>query len=85
VPKSSKAEKGGSTHPTIKPVALMSYLVTMGSREGDTILDPFAGSFTTGIAAHILRRDYILIEQDEEYFRQGNKRLQKYTDQERIF
>jgi len=51
-------------HPTVKPVKLMAYLVSMGSRQGDIILDPFAGSGTTCIAAKLLGRKYIGIEKD---------------------
>ena len=56
-----------NNHPTVKPIKLMSYLITMGSRPGDTILDPFAGSGTTGCAAEMLGREYILIEMTEDY------------------
>jgi site-specific DNA-methyltransferase (adenine-specific) len=45
----------------------MSYLITLGSREGDLILDPFAGSGTTCIAAISKNRDFIGIEIDPEY------------------
>ena len=56
-----------NNHPTVKPIALMEYLINMVSREGQTILDPFAGSGTTGVAAKKLKRNYILIEKEEEY------------------
>ena len=56
-----------NNHPTVKPLKLMSYLITMGSRPGDVILDPFAGSGTTGCAAISLDRNFILIEKEEEY------------------
>jgi DNA modification methylase len=56
-------------HPTIKPVRLMAYLITMGSRPGDIILDPFCGSGTTGVAAKLLGRRFIGIEKEEEYHR----------------
>jgi DNA modification methylase len=54
--KPSSITKGRNTrrrniHPTVKPIKLMSYLITMGSREGDIVLDPFCGSGTTGVAA----------------------------------
>ena len=45
----------------------MSYLVTLGSREGDVVLDPFVGSGTTCIAAKILNRKYLGMELDDEY------------------
>lgn len=54
-------------HPTVKPVKLMSYLVTLGSREGDIVLDPFAGSGTTGVACKMLKRRFIGIELEREY------------------
>ena len=54
-------------HPTCKPLKLMSYLITLGSREGDTILDPFMGSGTTCLAAKMLGRKSIGIEIDKSY------------------
>ena len=70
VPKPSKNEKnrhGVNEHPTVKPLKLMSYLITMGSREGDLVLDPFAGSGTTLEAANMLKRRFIGCELDEKY------------------
>ena len=70
VPKPSKNEKnkhGMNNHPTVKPLKLMSYLITMGSREGDLVLDPFAGSGTTLEAANMLKRRFIGCESDEKY------------------
>lgn len=63
-------------HPTVKPIKLMSYLVTLGSRPGDVVLDPFAGSGTTCIAAEILNRKYIGIEKEKDYYRIAMKRLE---------
>jgi site-specific DNA-methyltransferase (adenine-specific) len=66
-PKPSKSEKNKyieNKHPTVKPLKLMSYLITMGSREGDTILDPFAGSGTTLEACRLLNRVFIGIDKD---------------------
>ena len=54
-------------HPTVKPISLMSYLVTMGSRENDLVLDPFVGSGTTCIAAKLLNRKYLGMELNDEY------------------
>lgn len=68
-PKSSKSEKNKyieNKHPTVKPLKLMSYLITMGSREGDVILDPFAGSGTTLEACKLLNRVFIGIDKDPE-------------------
>jgi len=65
-------------HPTIKPLKLMEYLIKLVSKEGQTILDPFAGSGSTGLACKNLNRNYILVEREEEYIeiikaRLGNK------------
>lgn len=64
-----------NNHPTVKPIALMEYLIKLVSREGHTILDPFAGSFTTGIACINLDRKFIGIERDKEYFKIGKARI----------
>lgn len=71
-------------HPTVKPIKLMSYLITMGSRENDLILDPFCGSGTTCIAATILNRRYIGIELQKEYVDIANKRLEPYQKQTKL-
>ena len=55
-------------HETVKPVTLMAYLITMGSREGDVVLDPFLGSGTTAVAAVGINRRIIGIEINDEYF-----------------
>ena len=61
-------------HPTVKPLKLMSYLITLGSREGDIILDPFVGSGTTALACKLLNRKCIGIEISEDYCRIAVKR-----------
>ncbi|RLC37006.1 hypothetical protein DRH29_03235 [candidate division Kazan bacterium] len=66
----------GNIHITTKPIKLMSYLITIGSRKGDIILDPFAGSGTTLIAAKMLNRQYIGYEINKEYYEIAKKRLQ---------
>lgn len=65
-------QKAGTTprinwHPTVKPLKLMSYLITLGSREGDVVLDPFVGSGTLALAANFLGRKAIVIDCVEEY------------------
>ena len=62
-------------HPTVKSVALFSYLITLGSRRGDVILDPFMGSGTAGIAAYSLGRNFLGFEKDPDYFNIGNHRI----------
>lgn len=64
-------------HPTVKPVKLMSYLVTLGSRKGDVVLDPFVGSGTTCVAAHALGRRYIGIEREPRYWRTAVRRVRQ--------
>jgi DNA modification methylase len=54
-------------HPTQKPVRLMRYLVEDYTKEGETVLDPFAGTGTTGVAAQQLKRHYVLIENNKDY------------------
>ena len=55
-------------HPTQKPVGLMQWLVSSYSNTGDTIIDPFMGSGTTGVAAIKLGRAFVGIEQKKKYF-----------------
>jgi hypothetical protein len=81
VPKASKSEKNmgleNNLHPTVKPIDLMSYLVVLGSRKDDVVLDPFSGSGTTGIACVFSERNYILIEREKEYFNIMEARIKK--------
>ena len=62
-------------HPTQKPVALLERIIKASSNEGDVVLDPFSGSFTTGFVAKQLKRKTISIEIQEEYVRIGLRRL----------
>lgn len=82
--KKSEGRHGENTaranhHPTVKPLKLMSYLITLGSREKDIVLDPFVGSGTTCIAAKQLGRKYIGIEREAEYVEIAEARL-KHTE-----
>lgn len=65
----------GRFHPTQKPQALMEQLITKHSNEGDLVLDCFAGSCTTGIAALKTNRNFIGCELDENYFSQAESRI----------
>jgi len=65
--KASKADRAGSKHPTVKPVSLMEWLCQLVTPPGGTILDPFAGSGTTGAAAVARGFNVILCERDAEY------------------
>jgi hypothetical protein len=66
-PKAPPSERKGSTHPTQKSVALMTWLVQLITAEGQTVLDPFAGSGTTLVAARNLGRRAIGVEMDAGY------------------
>lgn len=72
-------------HPTVKPLTLMSYLITLGSREGDIVLDPFLGSGTTALAAKKLNRNYIGIEREPEYMEIAEARLEALDAQSALF
>ena len=77
VAKASKRERGESNiHPTVKPVKLMEYLVRMITPPGGTVLDPFMGSGTTGVAAERLNCEFAGIERDLEYFRIASTRIE---------
>jgi DNA modification methylase len=65
--KANKKDRAGSKHPTVKPISLLRYLARMITPPGGIILDPFAGSGTTGEAAYLEGFQCILIEREKEY------------------
>jgi len=71
-------------HPTQKPVSIIQRMVESSTKEGDTILDPFMGSGTTGVAALRLNRNFIGIEIDENYFQIAEKRIADVKAQSRL-
>ena len=71
-----KHVKERNIHPTSKPVQLFSYLIELGSRRGDLILDPFCGGGTTGIAAIITERKFVGCELDPDYCLIAEARLE---------
>lgn len=76
--KASKAERGAANnHPTVKPLALMQYLCRLVTPKGGTVLDPFAGSGTTGMAAQREGFNAVLIEREEAYAEMARARLAK--------
>lgn len=80
--KASKAERGkGNNHPTVKPIALMTHLAELACPPGATVLDPFMGSGTTGIACADTGRKFIGIEMDPEYFKIAEARINNSTQQ----
>lgn len=66
-------------HPTEKPVDMMEFLLKNSSLENETVLDCFAGSFTTAIACENTNRKWICIEKDEKYFNIGTNRINSIT------
>lgn len=72
-------------HPTQKPLPVIEWILNKYTKEGDLILDPFAGSCTTAVACHKLNRRYICAEKDEEYFNLGVQRLEDFKNQISIF
>lgn len=73
--KADVEDRHGSKHPTVKPVDLMAWLVRLVTPPGGTVLDPFAGTGTTGLAAMREGRDCILIEREAEYIADIERRL----------
>lgn len=62
-------------HPTQKPLALLERVILASTNKGDTVLDPFAGSFSSGYASNKLKRKFIGFEISEEYVNIGLRRL----------
>jgi site-specific DNA-methyltransferase (adenine-specific) len=70
-----RGKKMSAVHSAVFPVELAEKIITNFSSENSTILDPFAGSGTTGVACKNLNRNYILIEKEKEYVDIINQRL----------
>lgn len=67
----------GRDHPTQKPVSLMAWCIENFTKPSDTVLDPFMGSGTTGVACMALGRSFIGIERDEGYFKIAQRRIEQ--------
>jgi DNA modification methylase len=67
--------KQTNSHPTVKPISLMQYLVRLVTPKGGTVLDPFMGSGTTGIGAKLEGFDFIGIEREAEYIKIAEARI----------
>lgn len=80
LPSAGHWEKTCGKHPTQKPLRLLYRIILASTREGETVLDPFAGSCTTGIAANLLGRKFIGIDQDEKYLQLGMRRREEIND-----
>ena len=69
----------GRFHPTQKPLSLMTDLIIKHSNEGEIVLDCFAGSCTTGVAAALNNRQFIGCELDAGYYEKAVQRLKDYN------
>ena len=83
VPHKTRTKTTANHHPTVKPIALMRYLVRLVTPPNGTVLDPFTGSGTTGIAAVLEEFRFVGIEQNEEYARIAEARIQFAVDDSR--
>ena len=72
--------KATNNHPTVKPIALMEYLIKMVTPKGGTVLDPFMGSGSTGVAAKRLKRHFIGIEREADYIKIAEARINAIPD-----
>lgn len=80
IPAPGMWEKKCGKHPTQKPLRLLYRIILACTHDGDTILDPFAGSCTTGIAANLLGRKFIGIDMSKEYLQLGIRRKEEISD-----
>ena len=74
-----------TTHPTEKPEKLLERIILIGSQEGDTVLDPFMGSGTTGVVAKRFGRNFVGIEIDESYFEIATTRIDNAVREKDLF
>ena len=77
LPSIAKWEKSCGKHPTQKPLQLLARIILASTKERAWILDPFTGSSTTGVAANLLGRRFLGIDQQEEYLRLSVARRQE--------
>lgn len=82
LPAIGRWEKSCGKHPTQKPLALLTRTILASTDEHDWILDPFAGSSTTGIAANLCGRRYLGIEQDGDFALLGKNRSEELNNQD---
>ena len=80
LPAISRWEKSCGKHPTQKPLPLLARIILASTKENAWILDPFAGSSTTGIAANLLDRNFLGLEQEEEFLKLSKKRREEIED-----
>ena len=82
LPAIARWEKSCGKHPTQKPLPLLARIILASTKEGAWILDPFTGSSTTGIAASLLNRNFLGIDQEEEFLELSKARRIEIDDKE---
>lgn len=78
IPSTPAREKTHGKHPTQKPLALLERLILACTKPGDLVLDPFAGSGTTGVAAVSLGRRFVGFETNATYSNLARKRIRQH-------
>ena len=81
IPAVGKWEKTCGKHPTQKPLRLLYRVILASTDEGDLVLDPFTGSSTTGIAANLIGRKFIGIDQEKGFLELSKKRREEIEDE----
>jgi site-specific DNA-methyltransferase (adenine-specific) len=80
IPTTPKREKAFGNHPTQKPLELMRRLIALCTLPGDTVLDPFCGSGTTGVACAMLNRNFVGIDLDKGFLELASKRIESANE-----
>jgi site-specific DNA-methyltransferase (adenine-specific) len=83
-PKASTSERNlgveENDHPTVKPVELMGYLIRLVTPDGGKVLDPFGGSGTTGMAAVLEQKEFVIVEKNEDSVKLSENRIKHVED-----
>ncbi|MEJ2249783.1 MAG: DNA methyltransferase [Candidatus Lokiarchaeota archaeon] len=85
IPLLAKSEKEFGKHPTQKPIELLTRIILSSSNEGDTVLDPFVGSGTTGIVSNYFNRKFIGIDIKKEYLDLTIERFKDKTKEDLFY
>lgn len=80
-----KDKEGKKLHSTQKPIELLKRIILTSTKEGDLILDPMAGTGTTGYTAKALKRNFVMIEKNEDYVKGIEERFKNSFNMEDLF
>ncbi|MFN3471287.1 MAG: DNA-methyltransferase [Aquificaceae bacterium] len=80
-----KDKEGKKIHSTQKPIELLKRIILTSTKEGDLILDPMAGTGTTGYTAKALKRNFVMIEKNEDYVKGIEERFKNSFNMEDLF